>query len=184
MEDKQIIQLLFDRSEDAIDALAQRFGFRLQSIATNLLGSGLDAEECVNDTYLAVWNQIPPATPKPLAPYVYRIGRNIALERQRANSALKRRGNYDLSLDELADCIPDETADQKADAAALSQAINAFLATQSKECRVIFIRRYWFGDSISAIAEDLHLRCGTVSTRLNRIRNALKLYLQKEGIFL
>lgn len=184
MEDRHIIRLLFARSEEAIAALAGRFGLRLQAMAMNILRSVQDAEECVSDTYLAVWNAIPPESPDPLAPYVYRIGRNTALKRLRTNTALKRGGGYDLSLEELSDCIPDHAMDKALDAQLLAQAINDFLAAQSRENRVIFLRRYWFGDSVPDIAQGLRLRPGTVSTRLNRIRAALKQHLQKEGIHL
>lgn len=184
MDDRHIIRLLFARSEEAIAALAVRFGLRLQAMAMHILHSARDAEECVSDTYLAVWNAIPPEEPKPLAPYVYRIGRNTALKRLRSNTAQKRDSGYDLSLEELSDCIPDRSLDKALDAQILAQAINGFLGTQSKENRVIFLRRYWFGDSVPDIAEELRLRPGTVSTRLSRIRTALKQYLQQEGIYL
>ena len=184
MDDKHIIRLLFARSEDAIAAMARRFGARLHAMALNILHSGSDAEECVSDTYLAIWNKIPPEQPDTLAPYVYKVGRNIALKRLRSNSAQKRRGNCDLSLEELEDCIPDEALAKITEARELSRAINGFLETQSKENRVIFLRRYWFGDSVAHIADALELRPGTVSTRLSRIRSALKHYLQQEGIFL
>lgn len=184
MDDRHIIRLLFARSEEAIGALARRFGLRLQAMAMNILHSSRDAEECVSDTYLAVWNAIPPEEPDPLAPYVYRVGRNTALKRLRTNTAQKRSNGYELSLEELSDCIPDHSMEKALDAQALAQAINRFLGSQSKENRVIFLRRYWFGDSVPDIAEALHLRPGTVSTRLNRIRTALKQYLQQEGICL
>ena len=184
MDDKHIIQLLFDRSEAAISALATRFGGRLLAMAMNILSSYRDAEECISDTYLAIWNAIPPEQPSPLAPYVYRIGRNTALKRLRANTAQSRCSSYDLSLDELADCIPDDALTRNMDARELSRAINGFLYAQTKENRVIFLRRYWFGDSITDIARETGLRPGTVSTRLNRIRGALKEYLKMEGIFL
>lgn len=184
MDDKKIIGLLFARSETGLQALAQRFGARLHTMAMNILGVLQDAEECVNDTYLAIWNVIPPQRPIPLAPYVFRVGRNIALKRLRANTAGIRNSSYDLSLDELADCIPDKATQRQQEARELSQAIDRFLGTQSKENRVIFLRRYWFGDSVSDISDALGIRPGTVSTRLNRMRNALKKYLAQEGVFL
>ena len=184
MEDSHIIRLLFARSEEAIAALARRFGPRLHTMALNILRSSRDAEECVNDSYLAVWNAIPPEQPQPLAPYVYRVGRNTALKRLRANTAQKRDNGYDLSLEELEGCIPDHSAEGILDAQLLGEAINRFLDKQSKENRVIFLRRYWYGDSVPDIAEALHLRPGTVSTRLNRLRNALKQHLLQEGIYL
>lgn len=177
MDDKHILALLWRRSEGAIAALADRFGKRLYLTALNLLSSAQDAEECVNDTYLAVWNSIPPKRPNPLSPYVYRIGRNIALNRVRANAAQKR-GGYVLSLDELAGCIPAPCLD---DSRALAQAIDAFLDTLKKEDRAIFLRRYWFGDAVKDIAKDLSMAENAVSVRLSRIRSKLKAYLIEEG---
>lgn len=177
MDDKHILALLWRRSEGAIAALVERFGKRLYLTALNLLSSAQDAEECVNDTYLAVWNSIPPNRPDPLPPYVYRIGRNIALNRLRTNTAQKR-GGYVLSLDELTDWVPAPCLD---DSRALGQAIDAFLDTLKKEDRAIFLRRYWFGDAVKDIAKDLSMTENAVSVRLNRIRIKLKAYLIKEG---
>ena len=181
MEDTVIIQLLFDRAETAIDALARRFGKRIYQIAMNILSSARDAEECVNDTYLALWNAIPPKRPDPLCAYAYRIGRNTALKKLRSNTVQFRNSAYDLSLDELAGCIPDESVWQAMDARELGRTIDCFLDTQSKDSRVIFLRRYWFGDSVKDIARAMALTEGAVSVRLNRTRNALKDYLNKEG---
>lgn len=181
MDDRQIIALLFQRAQSALEALAQRFGTRLYGIAMNILGSSRDAEECVNDTYLALWNAIPPECPDPLCAYAYRTGRNIALKRLRADSAQMRNSSYDVSLDELAGCIAAQELDEILDARALGRAIDRFLDTQSRESRVIFLRRYWFGDSIREIAHTLGMAEGTVSTRLSRTRAALRQYLLKEG---
>lgn len=181
MEDKKIIQLLFSRAEQAIKELTVRFGKQLSRIAYNILENRYDAEECINDTYLALWNAIPPASPDPLAPYVYRTGRNIALKKLHANTAQKRNGRYDLSLDELNECLPGEALEQIIDAKELGRAIDRFLAMSSKENRYIFLRRYWYGDSVKDIAVILHMQENTVSVRLNRLRNSLKDYLQKEG---
>lgn len=184
MEDRAIIKLLFDRAEAAIDALAMRFGRRLHQIAMNILCSDRDAEECVNDTYLALWNAIPPQQPDPLCAYTYRVGRNIALKKLRANRAQMRLSAYDVSLDELAGCVGDDSAWETLDAKELGRAIDRFLDTQSKSSRVIFLRRYWFGDSVKDIARTMAMTEGAVSTRLNRTRSALKHYLNKEGYFL
>ncbi len=181
MDDRHIIQLLFDRAEAAIDALAQRFGKRLYAIAMNILCSSRDAEECVNDTYLALWNTIPPARPDPLCAYTYRVGRNTALKKLRDATAQIRNSTYDLSLDELAGCIPDDRVWETLDARELGRSIDRFLDTQTKENRVIFLRRYWYGDSVKAVARDMGMKEGAVSVRLNRLRRALKDYLCKEG---
>lgn len=180
MEDKQIVAMLFARAEGAIEALGKRFGQQLLQIAKNILENFHDAEECVNDTYLALWNAIPPAEPDPLAPYVYRAGRNIALNRLDKETAQKR-SRYDLSLEELNGCLPGENAQDAIDAKELGRAIDRFLAGQSRENQYIFLRRYWYGDGIAEITEALQLRENAVSVRLNRLRSKLKAYLVKEG---
>lgn len=177
MDEKRLLGLLFDRAEEAIGELAQAFGKRLSRTALNLLGSHEDAQECVNDTYLAVWNAIPPAKPEPLAPYVYRTGRNIALNRLRARTAGKR-GGYILSLEELAHYVPAPEGDRE-----LGQALNDWLDTLKKEDRAVFLRRYWFGDSVKDIARSLGRTENAVSVRLHRLKNDLKAYLTKEGYY-
>lgn len=179
--ESRILDLLWQRSEDAIAALSQHFGKRLYQTAMNILGHHQDAEEVVSDTYLALWNAIPPKRPEPLAPYVYRIGRNLALNRLRTSSAQKRSG-YTVSLEELAGCIANEDLWEQLDARALGQAIDAFLCTIRRENRILFLRRYWFGDSISALAQEFHLTENALSVRLSRIRDQLKQYLTKEGL--
>lgn len=180
MVDKQIVAMLFARAEGAIEALGKRFGRQLLQIAKNILENLRDAEECVNDTYLSLWNAIPPAEPDPLAPYVYRTGRNIALNRLCKETAQKR-SRYDLSLEELNTCLPGESLEQALDARALGREIDRFLADQSEENQYIFLRRYWYGDTVAEIAKALNLKENAVSVRLNRLREKLKAHLVKEG---
>lgn len=184
MEDLQILEALFGRSEKALAALAEKYGKGLLNLAMNILGSRADAEETVNDTYLALWNAIPPQRPEPLAPYVYRTGRNQALKRLRANTAQKRDSRYDLCLEELSDALPGGTAEEALDARLLGQAIERYLATLSRDQRVLFIKRYWFGKSVSDIAKEAGLSAGAVSTRLSRMRAALRAQLEKEDFYL
>lgn len=181
MDDNKIMALLWQRSESAIQAMADRFGRRLQKIALNILGSIRDAEESVSDTYLAVWNAIPPRRPDPLAGFVYQTGRNQALKKLRSRSALKRSGNYDLSLEELAGCIPGPALEETVEAKELGGAIDRFLDLQSAQSRAIFLRRYWFGDSVKEIARDLGMKEPAVSLRLSRTREKLHKFLVKEG---
>ncbi len=180
MEDQKIIKLLWQRSESAISALAIRFGRRLHQTAMNILGSLRDAEETVNDTYLAVWNAIPPSKPHPLSGFVYRVGRNTALNRLRANLAQKRYSGYDLSLEELAGAIPGSALEEQVEARELGRIIDAYLDTLSYENRNIFLRRYWFGDSVKDIAKAFSLTQNNVSVRLSRMRSGLKDHLIKE----
>ena len=181
MEDQRIIKLLFARAENAIDALAGKFGRRLMSIAMNILGIREDAEESVNDTYLAVWNTVPPNEPDPLAGYVYGVGRNISLNRLQYITAEKRDGRYDVSIDELANCIPSAALEETVEARELGLAINRFLGTINADNRALFLRRYWFGDSVQEIAKDLGLKENAASVRLGRIRMQLREHLIKEG---
>lgn len=181
MNDNKILSLLWQRSESAIQALADRFGRRLYCTAVNILGSVRDAEESVSDTYLAVWNAIPPRKPDPLAGFVYSTGRNQALKKLRARSALKRSGNYDLSLEELAGCIPGPALEDTVEARDLGNAIDRFLDRQSAQTRAIFLRRYWFGDSVKDIAREEGMKESAVSLRLSRTREKLRTFLVKEG---
>lgn len=176
MDDHDILSLLWQRSERAIPALADHFGAHLYHTAMNLLGNPRDAEECVNDTYLAVWNAIPPAQPEHLSAYVYRTARNIALNKLRSNQKNARV----LSLDELEGCIPAPCLE---DGRLLGQAIDRWLSTQSATNRAIFLRRYWFGDYTSVIAIDLDMTENAVYVRLSRMRAQLKDYLMKEGYY-
>lgn len=181
MDDHKIIKLLWDRAENGLEMLAKRFGKRLMAIAMNILGIHQDAEEAVNDTYLAVWNTIPPKIPQQLAAYVYKTGRNISLDRLKYNTAEKRDGRYDVSIDELANCIPAPALEETVEVRELGMAINRFLGTLSPDNRALFLRRYWFGDSVQEIAKDLNLRQNTATVRLGRIRMQLRESLIKEG---
>lgn len=181
MNDSQILQLLWDRLEEAIDALNRRFGAGLYRMAMNILSNPPDAEETVQDTWMALWNAIPPQHPDPLTPYVYRTGRNLALKRLRAEQTQKR-SHYQISLEELSDFLGGDSMEDRLDAKVLGQAIGCFLDTLSPQHRTLFLRRYWFGDSVTDLAVRFSMTPGAVSTRLNRLRTQLKDYLYKEGI--
>ncbi len=183
MDDKQILELLWNRLEIALDALAAKYGRQLHRTATNILSDNEDAEEVVNDTYLAIWNAIPPERPNSLAGYIHRICRNISLKKLRFQRAQKRNNSYWVSLDELAGIIPDSTLEEVLDARELGRTIDRFLDTLSNANRRIFLRRYWFGDSLQELALQEHLSINALTVRLSRLRNQLKDYLFKEGIF-
>ena len=182
MDDRRIVKLLFSRAEEAIEAMARKFGQRLTYTARNILGDWREAEESVNDTYLAVWNAVPPAEPDPLSGYVYRTGRNLALKRLRHNTALMRDSSYDISLEELEGCIAGSSLEDEFDARLLGKAINRYLDTIPKSSRILFLRRYWFGDSVHEIAKHFDMRENAVRTRLHRVRAGLRNYLIKEGL--
>lgn len=183
MDDKEILDLLWDRAENAVSALSAKFGRRLYQTAMNILGDPQDAEEAVNDTYLALWNAIPPEHPSPLGGFVHRVGRNIALNRLRLNTAKKRHCEYSLSLDELAEAIPGGSLEDTWNAKVLGQTIDRFLDTLTPANRRIFLRRYWFGDSVKALARDQGMTQNALSVRLSRLRQQLKDYLIQEGFY-
>ena len=181
MDDSKILDLFLQRNQQAVSATADAYGAKLYSTANNILCDHHIAEECVNDTYLALWNTIPPQRPSPLLTYACRITRNIALNRLRYSRTASRRSEYDLSLDELAECIGYRSLEEEMDVRLLGRSINAFLGTISKTNRILFLKRYWFGDSVKQIAVSCSMSENAVSVRLNRIRSKLKAYLTQEG---
>lgn len=181
MEDQKIIELFFARSEMAIQALAAKYEKLLYKISFHILQDSEDVAECLNDTYLGVWNAIPPAKPNPLSAFVCKITRNLSLKKYRANTAAKRDASMDVSLEELEPCIPTPSAEEEWSAQELGRAINRFLHTLDKENRVLFVRRYWFADSVGDIAKDLRISENLASVRLKRVRKQLKKYLEQEG---
>lgn len=184
MDDKRIIDLFWNRIEGAIDAVKRKYSKLLLQIGLNILNNQQDAEEAENDTYLALWNAIPPARPDPLPPYVCRVGRNCALKRLSRREAQKRNSRYDLCLEELAEILPGSTLEDMLDGRLLGQAVDTFLSTLSKEDRVMFVRRYWFGDDIGDLARRFAISRSNTSVRLYRIRDKLKHFLIKEGFSL
>ena len=180
MDDREIMQLLLNRDEAGIQAMTRVYGPRLLATARNILRNSADAEESVNDTYLAVWHTIPPKNPDPLSAFVYKTGRNLALKKLRHEAAEKRDSRYDLSLEELSGCVPTRCLEEDFEARLLGQAINTFLATVSHTSRSLFLRRYWFGDSVKDLARNFGMSENAVSVRLNRTRKQLKEYLQQE----
>ena len=181
MQEKHIILLLQERNEDAIPALADQYGRKLLRLASNILSSEADVQECINDTYLAVWNTIPPNHPASLSAYVLRVCKNIAVSRLRANTAQKR-SSYEVALDELSEAVGTSALEDAVAARELGRAIDRFLDTLNRDNRAIFLRRYWHGDSIAHIAAQYRTRENGISTRLCRIRKKLKDYLTKEGL--
>ncbi len=183
LNDTRIIELFFERSEEAIRALSDKYGILCKSVAKNILSSGCDAEECENDVYLAVWNSIPPERPTHLNAYVCRVARNIAIAKYHANSAEKRNSHYDVALDELeAVFASDETVENEFDARLTAKSIDAFLLTIDADLRVMFVRRYYLAESVSEIAERFGLTPHAVSVKLFRVRERLKKHLEREGI--
>ncbi len=181
MDDESIINLYFDRNEEAIKQTKSVYGNLLGSIANNILHNRQDAEECENEAYLNAWNSIPPSRPKSLGAYMCCIIRRLAFGRYDYNHAAKR--GCAVALDELEDVIAGaHKAEDKLNEDNLARLLNNFLYEQDYNTRVIFLRRYWFGDSISEIAKRLKTKEGTVKSKLSRTLKRLKLYLAKEDI--
>ena len=180
MDDRQIIALFYERSEQAITELSKKYGDLCFKIAINILNNPQDAEECVSDAYLGVWNSIPPQNPAPLRAYLCRIVRNLALKKLRTNTALKRGSQLEVSLSELENCLPDNSFDEQLSAKELTAQLNAFLSTLHRDDRVMFIKRYWFAEPLSEIAKIFGITEHNASVRLSRIRKKLHQYLNKE----
>lgn len=183
MTDTEIINLFFERSEQAITELAKKHGSAVARVARNILGNEQDTEECVNDTYLGTWNAIPPHRPSPLRTFVCKIARNLATKKYHSNTAVIRNSQYDLALDDLAEILPDSNSVEEAyEAKELRAAINGFLATLNPSDRFLFMRRYWYSDPVKDIAKMAHSTTNSVTVRLFRIREKLRHYLVKEGL--
>ena len=182
MEDLQIIGLLFQRSETAIFALQQKFGGLCRSIISNILPDNRDVEECMSDAFLRVWNSIPPQRPERLDSYIARIARNVALDRYDYNTASMRHTGLTLAYEELALYLP--SREQETDAVEFKSFINRFLRGLPKQTRVMFVRRYWYGESVAEIAAAM--KCGEekVKSSLFRTRNKLREAMIKEEIYL
>ena len=181
MEDGKIIELFFARDEQAIRATNEQYGKLCRYIAGRILSDRSDAEECVNDAYLTVWNTIPPTRPAYFKAFLCKITRNLALKKAETAGAQKRTAAAMLSLEELEEAVPDRTLSSVIGEEELGKAISAFLRKQSEDRRSVFLRRYWFFDSISEIAERCGFSESKVKSMLFHTRNKLREYLKKEG---
>ena len=181
LPDEAIVNLYFDRSEEAIAACQVKYGKSCHTVAYNILHSDEDAEECVNDTWLRAWNSIPPERPTRLGAWLSTVTRRLALTRYEKKTAAKRYGGMETSLEELSECV---TAGSLtiADEVALSEAINGFLASLPTRTRMIFMRKYWYMDSIADIAKALGMGESAVKVTLHRTREKFRKHLAKEGI--
>ena len=182
MDDAQIIELFFARSEDAVAAVSDRYGGYCLTIAQRIVPTPEDAEECVSETWLRAWNAIPPQRPKILRLFLGKITRNVSLNRLAAETAAKRGGQEAAAaLEELEGVVGTDAVEEAADAAELERCIAAFLAAQKPQNRKVFLRRYYYFDTTAEIARRLRLREANVLVILSRTRAALRTYLEKEG---
>ena len=185
MEDSRIVGMYMERDESAIAESQRKYGRYCFVVANNILNDREDAEECVNDTFLAAWNAIPPHNPQILSTFLGKITRRLSLKKLRARTAAKRGGRDGIavSLDELEECIPSgHTIDEALEAKELTDIINSFLDTLSDEERRVFLRRYWFFDTIEDICGRFGFGKSKVKMMLMRTRKRLQQFLEKEGL--
>ena len=181
MEDKKIVDLYWSRSEDAIKETEKKYGGYCRRIAMNILSNELDAEECVNDTYLRAWEAMPPHRPERLSTFLGKITRNLSLNRYARDRAAKRAPLAETVYEEIAELIPDES-ESAVDESRLSEIINSFLASLSQKHRIIFVQRYWYLCSVKEIAKSRGITESDVKVSLMRTRRKFKEHLTKEGI--
>ena len=182
MEDSKIIELYYVRDEFAITETERKFGKMLFKIALNILSSKEDSEESVNDTYEKAWNSIPPQKPNYFGAWLGKITRNISLNRWRRNRAQKRSG-IEIMLSELEECIPSfSDTETEFENTEITAAINRWLEEQKTEDRVLFVRRYWYGDAVKDLSDKTGIGEKKLASKMFRLRKDLKDFLEKEGI--
>lgn len=186
MEDRAIVALYWERDAAAITETERKYGKYCFSIANNILRDPEDAHECVNDTYFGAWNAMPPHRPEILSTFLGKITRRLSLKRRRDNSAQKRGGGAaEISLEELEECIPNgQSAEESVEFAELTRIVNAFLESLPLQERRVFLRRYWFFDSIREISSRYGYRESKVKMMLKRTRDKLRDCLRKEGVWI
>ena len=185
MEDTKIIDLFWERDESAIRETEITYGRYCRTIAFNILGDEEDVQECLNDTWLGAWNSIPPARPACLSAFLAKITRNLAISKYRAKYAKKRTGDrLSESLDELGECIPvsNDNVSQAIDRRILAEAINGYLDTCSEKQRKIFVRRFFYFDSIAEISQLYGIGQSDVKVTLMRMRRSLQKILEEEEL--
>ncbi len=183
MEDEKILELYWQREERAIAETKEKYGHYCQTISYNILNNYEDAKECENDTYNALWNLIPPNRPHYFKAYLGRVVRNISLSKYDYNSAKKRNSTMDLIISELEEClVGKEDVAVSYEEGQIAKHISEFLRTEEKLKRQVFVRRYYYSDSIATISRQFGISESKVKSMLFRLRNKLKCYLEKEGV--
>lgn len=183
MDDLAIIELYHRREERAIAESDKKYGALCRSIALRLLGLREDAEECVNDTWHTAWNRMPPERPQALGAFLGRITRNLSISRWRRDHAQKRYEGMEVLLSELEDCVPNPgTVEEELDRRQLARLISGWLDSLEDADRRLFIRRYWYGEAVKALAAELGEQANTLSQRLLRLRRVLRAFLESEGV--
>ncbi len=182
MDDGKIIEQFFERNENALKETEAKYGRLCASIARNILRDKSDQEECLNDIYLNLWNTIPPEHPRNFAAFIAKLARNICLKRVEFNTALKRTPEAEISISELEDILPDKNAEFDIADEELGKLISRFLMTENEDARNVFLRKYWFFDSVKDIAKGYGFTQSKVKSMLYHTRERFKKYLEKEGI--
>ncbi len=184
MDDRRIVELFLERSEEAILETDIKYGRYCHKIAFNVLGNDEDSEECVNDAYMRAWGSIPPNEPDSMASYIGRITRNLALDKLRQKQSDKRgNGEVPVVLDELAECVSGhDELERRQDSAEIAAAIDSFLDELNSVERGVFMRRYWMMEPIADVANRYDISVSKTTTMLFRLRNRLKKHFMKEGI--
>ena len=184
INDEEIIDLFFERSEQAIRELDIKYGKICHNLSYNIVNSRRDAEECVNDAYLGAWNAIPPTRPEPLLSYIVKIVRNVSLKIYYRKEAAKRNSTYTVAMPETEACIADQkTVEDEVEARELARIIESFLDTLTTKERIIFMRRYAYIDTYADIAKRMGISEKNVSVRLSLIRQKMKQYLIEREVF-
>lgn len=185
MDDQQIIALYHSRSEAAIRETDRKYGPFCRRIAMNILGIPEDAEECVSDTWHTAWRQMPPERPRSLKAFLGRITRNLSVSRFRAARAQKRYKGLEILLSELEECIPAAGGvEHTVEVQELGESISNWLERLPEEDRILFIRRYWYGDAVKELAAEKKCTENQMAQRMYRLRGQLKMYLESEGVTL
>ena len=183
MEDEKILELFWQRDQQALLETQQKYGAYLTKVALNVLGDPEDSRESVNDAYLAAWDAIPPHRPQNLCAFLSTLTRRIAIDLLRRQQSRKRGGGELVAaLDELADCVSGGDLESEMERRELVTALNDFLRSLNKQERELFLRRYWLAESVSVIAKGAGMSANAVSLRLMRLRSRLREHLEKEGI--
>ena len=183
MEDREIVQLYWDRDERAIGESDAKYGALCRGVALRVLESVEDSEECVSDTWLRSWNVIPPQRPNLLGAFLARITRNLALDRWRAARAERRGGGETaLALEELGDCVSGVRLEDELERRELIRALNGFLRSLPERDRTLFLRRYWAVETLETLAKEEGCSVSALHRRLRKLREELAEHLRKEGI--
>ena len=183
MEDERIVELFWQRDEDAVTQTERKYGAYCYAVAFNVLSVREDAEECVSDAYRRAWDSIPPERPKLLRAWLGKVTRNLALNLWNKNHTQKRYSGFEQLFGELEDCVPASgNVERSVDSAELGRVISEWLREQSELDRVLFVRRYWQGEALNALADEWGVSQNKLAQKMLRLRRSLRSALEREGV--